>query len=58
MLVSQSGDVTVNGDVDNIQTTSGDVSCEYAMNVNTVSGDVTCKGKPQYVNMVSGDINY
>lgn len=57
-LVTTSGDVTVNGDVTNIRTTSGDVSCNYAMNINTTSGDVTCKGRPQYVNTVSGDINY
>lgn len=56
-LVTQSGDVMVNGNVGNVKTTSGDVSCGSAMNISTVSGDVTCKGKPQYVNTVSGDIN-
>ena len=39
-LATTSGDVTVRGAVENLSTGSGDVTCETAGNVSTGSGDV------------------
>ena len=55
-LATTSGDVTVNGNVQNIRTGSGDVECEDAVNVNTGSGDVHCKKITGMVSTGSGDI--
>ena len=55
-LATTSGDVTVNGNVQNVRTGSGDVECEDAVNVNTGSGDVHCKNITGMVSTGSGDI--
>ena len=55
-LATTSGDVTVNGNVQNIRTGSGDVECNDAVNVNTGSGDVHCKNITGMVSTGSGDI--
>ena len=55
-LATSSGDVTVNGNVQNIRTGSGDVECNDAVNVNTGSGDVHCKNITGMVSTGSGDI--
>ena len=55
-LATTSGDVTVNGNVQNVRTASGDVECEDAVNVNTGSGDVHCKNITGMVSTGSGDI--
>lgn len=55
-LNTTSGDVTVNGTVTNIHTGSGDVCCESATSVNTGSGDVHCKHITGMVSTGSGDI--
>ena len=55
-LATTSGDVKVNGNVQNIRTGSGDVECEDAVNVNTSSGDVHCKNITGMVTTISGDI--
>ena len=55
-LATTSGDVTVNGNVQNLRTGSGDVECEDAVNVNTGSGDVHCKNITGMVSTGSGDI--
>ena len=55
-LATTSGDVKVNGNVQNIRTGSGDVECEDAVNVNTGSGDVHCKNITGMVSTGSGDI--
>ena len=55
-LATTSGDVTVNGTVQNLRTGSGDVKCDTATNVNTGSGDVHCKHITGMVSTGSGDI--
>ena len=55
-LATTSGDVKVNGNVQNVRTGSGDVECEDAVNVNTGSGDVHCKNITGMVSTGSGDI--
>ena len=55
-LATTSGDVTVNGNVQNVRTGSGDVRCETATNVNTGSGDVHSKNITGMVSTGSGDI--
>ena len=55
-LATTSGDVTVNGNVQNIRTGSGDVECNDAVNVNTGSGDVHCKNITGMLSTGSGDI--
>ena len=55
-LATTSGDVTVNGTVQNVRTGSGDVKCDTATNVNTGSGDVHCKHITGMVSTGSGDI--
>lgn len=55
-LVTTSGDVTVRGAVANLSTGSGDVTCETAGNVSTGSGDVHCKHIKGMVSTCSGDI--
>ena len=55
-LATTSGDVIVNGNVQNVRTGSGDVECEDAVNVNTGSGDVHCKNITGMVSTGSGDI--
>jgi len=55
-LATTSGDVTVNGNVQNIRTGSGDVECNDAVNVNTGSGDVHCKNIRGMVSTGSGNI--
>lgn len=56
-LRTQMGNIKVDGDVQNINTTSGDVECHSAYNINTTSGDVTCGSVGGDVHTVSGDIN-
>lgn len=56
-LRTQMGDIKVVGDVQNINTTSGDVECQSAYNINTTSGDVTCGNVGGDVHTISGDIN-
>lgn len=55
-LATTSGDVTVRGAVANLSTGSGDVTCETAGNVSTGSGDVHCKQIKGMVSTCSGDI--
>ena len=55
-LATTSGDVKVNGNVQNLRTGSGDVECEDAVNVNTGSGDVHCKTITGMVSTGRGDI--
>ena len=55
-LATTSGDVKVNGNVQNVRTGSGDVECNDAVNVNTGSGDVHCKNITGMVSTGSGDI--
>ena len=55
-LATTSGDVTVRGAVENLSTGSGDVTCETAGNVSTGSGDVHCKQIKGMVSTCSGDI--
>lgn len=53
-----SGDVTVNGHCEQVQTVSGDVHCaDVRGSIKTVSGDVTCGKVAGSVNALSGDIN-
>lgn len=52
-----SGDVTINGDANSINTASGDVDChEVKGSVHTMSGDVTCGDIAGSVNTMSGDV--
>ena len=55
-LATTSGDVTVNGNIQNLSTASGDVKCNDAVNVSTSSGDVHCKNITGMVTTISGDI--
>ena len=54
-LVTTSGDVTVRGAVASLSTGSGDVTCETAGNVSTGSGDVHCKHIKGIVATCGGD---
>lgn len=59
VVTTQSGDVTVSGDVSNgIGTQSGSVRVdgEARGNINTMSGDVTVHGSIQQVKTMSGNI--
>lgn len=50
--------VTVNGDVESIEMSSGSVSCGVAGSVKTVSGDIECSGSiGGSATTVSGDIS-
>lgn len=51
-----SGNVTIYGNCNHVQTTSGDVRCEKAVNVQTISGDVCCDNIEGNVSTTSGDI--
>ncbi len=55
-LATTSGDVTVNGTVQVARTASGDIKCETATEVHTMSGDVHCKHIEGNVSTMSGDI--
>lgn len=55
-LVTTSGDVTVRGAVASLSTGSGDVTCETADNISTGSGDVHCKHIKGMVSTCSGDV--
>lgn len=56
-LLTERGDVTVNGSAGSIQAVSGDVRTgDVAGNVSTVSGDVECGRVSGDVSTVSGDI--
>lgn len=51
------GDVTVAGNVGSVRTVSGDVQCgDVTGNIQNVSGDVNCKAVAGNVTTVSGDI--
>lgn len=49
--------VTVNGDVDQLSTTSGKVYATTVTSVKTVSGDVRCQDVHGNVQTVSGDVD-
>lgn len=50
-------DIKVDGDVTTLHTTSGDVECLNAHNVNTTSGDINIKNEVYgNVNTTSGDV--
>ena len=49
----------VNGNINNVSTQSGDVSCGHVSgNVSTMSGDVDCMNVGKSVSTMSGDIKY
>lgn len=49
--------VTVNGDVEQLSTTSGSVYATTVTNIKTVSGDVTCTDVHGNVQTISGDVD-
>ncbi len=55
-LCTTMADVVVHGDVQNVNTGSGDVQCESAVNIRTGSGDVHCGDVAGMVSTGSGDI--
>ena len=55
-MATTSGDVVVHGRVSNLRTGSGDVQCDTASNVSTGSGDVHCKNITGMCSTGSGDI--
>lgn len=57
LTVDSCDSVTVHGNVNSLQTTSGDVSCHNVGDVKTVSGDVEAQVIEGNVRTVSGDIS-
>lgn len=48
--------ITVYGDVESLDNTSGDVTCKNVGSVKTVSGDIDCDHVSGSVKSVSGDV--
>jgi hypothetical protein len=59
LKVDNCNKITITGDVESIETQSGDVKCgSVSKSVKTMSGDVECGNVGGDIKTMSGDINY